>query len=430
MANNQTLPAIVTQAFTPEQIEVIDRQFFPAGVSAPERDYCFSVAANLGLNPLVKEIMFVPRRQKVKEGNTERWVEKIEPMVGRDGFLVIAHKNQAFDGVEAVTDIKEVPKLVNGEWTKVKTLVATGRAFRKDFNRPFEVEVAYHEYVQTNADGKPTQFWATKPETMLKKVAESQALRKAFNIHGVYSPEELGVGLVTEDGDLVIDKGSASAPRAESRPFQEAPADQSQQQTGAVTNGSAEVVIDAVVADGVGSHDLVADEVVAPVVEGATVVPAPSESAVAEPGLFDGPAAVRTSTPVITFAQCQQLLGMVKDVGADEVAFLTHLGIVAMHELSADRFGEAVVLLERKREQNERTAAKQKEDEMKQVADAEKMTMSQVLAALALRNVPVQTDEEAKVVHATPATDDKTAVALLKGMGFVKQGKSWVFQER
>ena len=38
---------------------------------------------------------------------------------------------------------------------------------------------------------------------MIKKVAESQVLRKAFNIHGVYCPEEMGAGYVTEGGDIV-----------------------------------------------------------------------------------------------------------------------------------------------------------------------------------------------------------------------------------
>jgi|GEM_PF-2800917 len=37
-----------------------------------------------------------------------------------------------------------------------------------------------------------TKFWREKPETMLKKVAESQALRKAFDISGLYSVDEVG----------------------------------------------------------------------------------------------------------------------------------------------------------------------------------------------------------------------------------------------
>jgi hypothetical protein len=35
-------------------------------------------------------------------------------------------------------------------------------------------------------------LWASKPKTMLIKVAESQALRRAFSISGIYSPEEMG----------------------------------------------------------------------------------------------------------------------------------------------------------------------------------------------------------------------------------------------
>lgn len=38
---------------------------------------------------------------------------------------------------------------------------------------------------------------------MLKKAAESQALRKAFNINGVYSPEEMGAGIELDNGDVI-----------------------------------------------------------------------------------------------------------------------------------------------------------------------------------------------------------------------------------
>ena len=56
---------------------------------------------------------------------------------------------------------------------------------------PFIVEVAYSEYVQTTSRGDITKFWKEKPKTMIKKVAESQALRKAFDITGLYSKDEI-----------------------------------------------------------------------------------------------------------------------------------------------------------------------------------------------------------------------------------------------
>jgi hypothetical protein len=61
--------------------------------------------------------------------------------------------------------------------------------------------VHYNEFVQLK-DGSPTKFWKEKPVVMIKKVAKSVALRKAFNINGVYSPEEMG--LYEDDGIVVI----------------------------------------------------------------------------------------------------------------------------------------------------------------------------------------------------------------------------------
>ncbi len=194
--------AVVRKAnFSTEELAVIEKQFFPQGTSIEEQRYCFAVARELGLNPITKEVYFVQRRQKVGE----RWINKVEPMVGRDGFLSIAHRSGQFDGIETMTSIKPVPKLVKGNWIYEDQLTAACAVFRRDTERSFSVEVSWSEYVQKTSDGQPTKFWFEKPETMLKKVAESQALRKAFNIHGVYAPEELGAGFETEDGELILE---------------------------------------------------------------------------------------------------------------------------------------------------------------------------------------------------------------------------------
>lgn len=186
--------------FSQEELAVIKKQFFPAGGSPAEQQYCFAVAKELGLNPITREVFFVPRRQKVNG----QWQEKIEPMVGRDGFLSIAHRSSQLAGMETTAGIREVPRLVGGKWQYQQDLMAECTVWRKDSEKPFTVQVAYAEYVQKNNDGNPTKFWAEKPETMLKKVAESQCLRKAFNIHGVYSPEEMGAGYETDGGEIVI----------------------------------------------------------------------------------------------------------------------------------------------------------------------------------------------------------------------------------
>ncbi len=49
---------------------------------------------------------------------------------------------------------------------------------------PFVVEVSLEEF------NTHRNTWAKMPKIMIVKVAESQCLRKAFSISGIYSPEE------------------------------------------------------------------------------------------------------------------------------------------------------------------------------------------------------------------------------------------------
>jgi len=197
--------------FDKEQMAVIESQFFPSGASKAEQAYCFSVARELNLNPITKEIFFVSRRQKIGD----KWFSKVEPMVGRDGFLSIAHRTNMFAGIETAASIRETPLLEDGQWRLKQQLVAECSVWRKDSPKPFSVQVAYNEYCQRTSEGKPTRFWAEMPETMLKKVAESQALRKAFNIHGVYCPEELGAGFEMANGDIITPTIEADCTRIE-----------------------------------------------------------------------------------------------------------------------------------------------------------------------------------------------------------------------
>lgn len=174
--------------FTPEEIELIKKQCFPGSGSTLEFQTCLSVARELGLNPILKEIHFMSRRQR----QGEQWLTRVEPLVGRDGFLSIAHRSGQLAGMESKTTVCLAPRLIAGQWESLPDLVAECRVWRKDAPQPFTVTVSFSEYVQKGSDSHPTRLWGEKPETMLKKVAESQCLRKSFNVHGVYAPEELG----------------------------------------------------------------------------------------------------------------------------------------------------------------------------------------------------------------------------------------------
>lgn len=175
--------------------KIIKNQFFPPNATPADMQYCIGVAKTFNLNPILKQIYFVPRRSQVNG----QWIEKVEPLAGRDSFLTLAHRTGKFAGIESKVEIKETPIMVDGKWTRQNDLVATATVYRKDTERPFVVSVNYREYVQTNKEGKPTNFWATKPETMLKKVAESQVLRKAFDITGLYAEEEYEERYINSD---------------------------------------------------------------------------------------------------------------------------------------------------------------------------------------------------------------------------------------
>jgi len=173
--------------FDEQQQAIIKAQFFPPNATPLEIDFCMSVAKSFGLNPIINEIYFIERKAQVNG----QWVTKVEPLAGRNAYRKIANRSGELESIEVDTLLKETPKLVNGEWVEGKDLVAVCTIYKKGNANPFVVEVEYSEYVQTKKDGTPTKFWSEKPKTMLKKVAESQCLRMAFDINGLYDESEI-----------------------------------------------------------------------------------------------------------------------------------------------------------------------------------------------------------------------------------------------
>lgn len=144
------------------------------------------------LDPFLKEIYFMKR--KVWNPYKNGYDEVPTMMVSRDGFLAIAHKSGHFDGMETVSLYDPDSKVLKG---------AKCTVYNNAMTHPITQSVLFSEYcVYTKAEnGKPARpqgLWATKPETMVKKVAEAQALRKAFNIHGVYLQEEMEAEIAKE----------------------------------------------------------------------------------------------------------------------------------------------------------------------------------------------------------------------------------------
>jgi len=153
-----------------KQIQLI-HDLYAKNTTKEEFELFMYTAGKFGLDPLLKQIWCV-KFEKKENGKHIGW-ERAQIYAGRDGFIEIAHTrgNGQFNGMKSgMKDDK----------------TAYCEVWRKDMDNSFYVEVTMSEYSTGQA------LWKSKPKTMLIKVAESQALRKAFSISGIYSPEEMG----------------------------------------------------------------------------------------------------------------------------------------------------------------------------------------------------------------------------------------------
>jgi phage recombination protein Bet len=170
MANNNLARVEPAQPTWNDEDKALIRQTVAKGANDSEFKLLLYTATKYDLDPLVKQIWCVKYGDKPAAIYTSR-----------DGFLHLAHKSGQFDGMET-TALRNA----KGELTGARCSV-----WRKGCGRPFVVEVALSEYfVKQNQGDKPNQ-WAIRPETMIKKVAESQCLRRAFDISGLYEPGEI-----------------------------------------------------------------------------------------------------------------------------------------------------------------------------------------------------------------------------------------------
>lgn len=158
--SNQNLQT--TNSWTPEQIQLIQNTV-AKGTTVDELKLFFHIANKYQLDPLIREVWCV------KYGTVPATI-----FTGRDGFLSIAHRSKLFNGMKTIPNFDDSGKLIS----------ATCTVYKKEMEHPIEITVWNQEY----NTGKSN--WAKMPITMLSKVAESQALRKAFNISGIYAEEE------------------------------------------------------------------------------------------------------------------------------------------------------------------------------------------------------------------------------------------------
>lgn len=157
------------------------------GLSDPELGMFLELSARYQLDPFAGQIFAI----KMSGRNGGRG--QVKTIVPRDGFLVIASRNQNFDGIEGdvVHENDEFwKKGVEVQHTyqakdRGEIIGAWALVWRTDRQRPTYFFAKFDEYNAPNKDP-----WKRYPSAMILKVAEVNALKKAFNITGLISEEE------------------------------------------------------------------------------------------------------------------------------------------------------------------------------------------------------------------------------------------------
>lgn len=172
------------------------------------------------LNPFIREAYLI----KYSNNSPATMV------VGKDVFLKRAKKDPTFAGFQAgiIVEDNETGDLTEREGTFYNPqtediLGGWAKVFVKGYDVPFYTSVPFSEYVGRKGNGEVNGQWASKPATMIRKVALAQALKEAFpeQNSGMNAQEE-----IPEVSDMVLETEAVVVPEETTEePVEERPAD-------------------------------------------------------------------------------------------------------------------------------------------------------------------------------------------------------------
>jgi len=169
--------------------DTIKRYLVPSGTNVTDQEVMMfmKLCEYQGLNPFLREVYLV------KYGDYPASI-----VTGKETFTKRAMKNEAYAGMEAgITVITAGGKIDRREGSlklaDERLIGGWAKVYVKGHSVPYYDEVSFEEYAATKKDGTLNGMWATKPATMIRKVAIVHALREAFpqDFEGLYSPEEI-----------------------------------------------------------------------------------------------------------------------------------------------------------------------------------------------------------------------------------------------
>jgi phage recombination protein Bet len=167
------------------------------------------------LNPFLREAYLI------KYGSQPATI-----VTGKEVFTKRARRNKDFAGYEAGIIVQSEDgnleyrsgtlhvgnEQIVGGWAKVHI---------RGYECPVESSVSFDEYC-LKKDGHPASNWASKPGTMIRKVALVQALREAFpeDLQGMYSAEEAETVI---DSTIQLDENPVQETPVEPEPVEADP---------------------------------------------------------------------------------------------------------------------------------------------------------------------------------------------------------------
>ena len=159
-----------------------------ANITAQEYKFFVELCKVRGLNPFLREAYLI----KYSSGSPASIV------VGKDAIVKRAVMHRSFNGREQGIIIQKEDGTIEQrkgtfKLSNEKLVGGWARVYRKDWEHPIEITVAFDEVAQYKQDGTLNSNWNLKGATMVEKVALVRALREAFveDLSGMYDSDEV-----------------------------------------------------------------------------------------------------------------------------------------------------------------------------------------------------------------------------------------------